>query len=103
MLRKVWLKFKNMEQDNQKIINPHELAKFFEFQIKEVVAEKFSVSPDDLSLLLEDKDGVYLSQEEVNTLCCLVVGQKNGFLYLVTGKVEEDGKSLTNLKSDIIS
>lgn len=92
-----------MEQDNQKKINPHELAKSFEPQIKEVVAEKFSISPDDLALLLEDKDGIYLSQEEPNTLCCFVVGQKNGFLYLVTGKIEESGKSLTNLKSDIVS
>ena len=65
--------------------------------------EKFSVSSDDLALLLKDKDGVYLSQEEPNTLCCFVVGQKNGFLYLVIGKIEEDGKSLTNLKSDIVS
>lgn len=92
-----------MEQDNQKTINPHELAKLFETQIKGVVAEKFSISPDDLALLLEDKDGVYLSQEEPDILCCFVVGQKNGFLYLVTGKIEENGKSLTNLKSDIVS
>ncbi len=92
-----------MEQDNQKITNPHELAKSFEPQIKGVVVEKFSVSPDDLALLLEDKDGVYLSQEEPDTLCCFVVGEKDGFLYLVTGKIEEGGKSLTNLKSDIVS
>ena len=91
-----------MEQDNQKTINPHELAKSFESQIKGAVAEKFSISPDDLSLLFEDKDGVYLSQEEPDTLCCFVVGQENGFLYLVTGKIE-GGKSLANLKSDIVS
>ena len=92
-----------MEQDNQKTINPHELAKTFESQIKGVVAEKFSVSADELELLLEDRDGVYLSQEEPNTLCCFVVGQKNGFMYLVTGKIDERGKSLTNLKTDIVS
>lgn len=92
-----------MEQDNKKTINPHELAKTFIAQIKRVVAEKFSIPPDDLALLLEDKDGVYLSREESDTLCCFVVGQKNGFLYLVTGKIEESGKSLTNLKSDIVS
>ncbi len=103
MLRKKQPKFKNMEQDNKKTINLHGLAKSFESQIKGVVAEKFSVSSDDLALLLEDKDGVYLSQEEADTLCCFVVGQKNGFLYLVTGKIEESGKSLTNLKSDIVS
>lgn len=92
-----------MGQDNQKIINPHELAKSFESQIKGVVAGKFSIFSDDLALLLEDKDGVYFSQEEPDTLCCFVVGQKNGFLYLVTGKIEEGGKSLANLKSDIVS
>jgi len=92
-----------MEQDNQKTINPHELAKIFESQIKGVVAEKFSVSPDELELLLEDKDGVYLSKEEPDTLCCFVVGQKNGFMYLVTGKIGENGKSLINLKTDIVS
>ena len=91
-----------MEQDNQKI-NPHELARSCEYQIKEVIAKKFSVSPDELELLLGDKDGVYMSQEEPNTLCCLVVGRKNGFLYLVTGKIEENGKSVTGLKTDIIS
>lgn len=92
-----------MEQNNQKTISPHELAKTFESQIKGIVAEKFSVSPNELELLLEDKDGVYLSQEEPNTLCCLVLGQQNGFMYLVTGKIEEGGKNLTNLKTDIIS
>ena len=92
-----------MEQDNQKTISPHELAKTFVAQIKGVVAEKFSISPDDLALLLEDKDGVYLSKEEPDTLCCLVVGQKNGFLYLVTAKITGGGGSLDNFKCDIVS
>ena len=92
-----------MKQDNQKTINPHKLAKTFESQIKGVVAEKFSVSADELELLLKDKDGVYLSQEEPDTLCCFVVGQKNGFMYFVTGKIDESGRSLTNLKTDIVS
>lgn len=92
-----------MERDNQKAISPHGLAKTFESKIKGVVAKKFSVAPDDLDFLLDDKDGVYFSEEEANTLCCFVVGQKNGFLYLVTGKIEDGGKNLTNLKSDIIS
>lgn len=92
-----------MEQDSQKLTNPHGLAKVFESQIKDVIARKFSVEPRDLALLFEDKDGVYLSQEEPDTLCCLVLGQKNGFLYLVTGKLEEDGQKITNLKTDIVS
>lgn len=92
-----------MESDNKTNINPLELAKKFELQIKEVVTKKFSVSPDELSLLLEDKEGVYFSDEEANTLCCFVVGQKNGYLYLVTAKIEEDGQNLNDFKSDIIS
>lgn len=91
-----------MEQNVNKETYFHELAKKFEFQIKEIVAKKFSVVSGDLSLLLEDKDGVYLSAEEPNTLCCFVVGQ-NGFLYLVTAKIEEDSKSLSSFKSDIVS
>jgi hypothetical protein len=85
------------------MINPHELAKIFAAEIKETVAGKFSILPEDLTLLLEDADGVYISEEEANTLCCFVVGQKDGFLYLVTGKIEEGGKSLSHLKSDIVS
>ncbi len=92
-----------MNQNDQKVLNPHELAKSFEVQIKGAVVKKFSVPQDDLSLLLGDKDGVYLSQEEPNTLCCLVVGKKNGFLYLVTGKVEGGKNQLSDFKSDIIS
>lgn len=83
--------------------NIHELAKKFEVQIKEAIAQKFPVPPEELSLLLEDKEGVYLSEEEPNTLGCLIVGQKNGYLYLVTAKIEEDGQSLRDFKSDIVS
>ena len=92
-----------MTQNNQKTINPHELAKFFETQIKKTVAEKFSVTTEELTLLLQDKEGVYLSREKPDTLCCLVVGQGNGFLYLVTARIEEDGNSLTDFKTDIVS
>jgi len=93
-----------MEQDNNKeITHLHELARKFEPQIKGVIVKKFSVTPDDLSLLSEDNDGVYLSKEEPDTLCCFVVGQKNGFLYLVTAKIREGGESLDNFKSDIVS
>jgi len=92
-----------MEQNNNKMVSPHELARKFEFQIKETVAKRFSIAFDDLFLLLEDKDGVYLSEEESNVLCCFVVGQKNGFLYLVTANIVENGISLNNFKSDIIS
>lgn len=92
-----------MELDNNKIIFFHELAKKFEFQIKGVVAEKYSLTSGELSLLLEDKEGIYLSKEEPDTLCCFVVGQKNGYLYLVTANIDEEGKNLNKFKCDIIS
>ncbi|HCP08272.1 MAG TPA: hypothetical protein DIT25_00515 [Candidatus Moranbacteria bacterium] len=98
------MEFKEMYQTNsEKIPSPHELARKFEMQIKGTVAEKFSVEPEKLSLLLYDKDGVYLSQEESETLCCFVVGQENGFLYLVTAKIENKSKELNNFKADIVS
>lgn len=92
-----------MEHENSTTINPHELAKAFEAQIKKTVADRFEVSVDELELLLNDENGVYLSQEESGTLCCFVLGQKNGYLFLVTGKIGEDGKSLLDFKSDVIS
>ncbi|MEK7608847.1 MAG: hypothetical protein AAB495_04685 [Patescibacteria group bacterium] len=90
-----------MTQDNKKI-DPRELARSFELQIKQAVAKKFSTSVDDLTLL-RDEDAAYLSQEEPDSLCCFVVGQKSGFLYLVIGKIGKDGKSLSDLKSDVVS
>jgi len=91
-----------MEQNNKIEIDPHALARMFEAQIKDTIVKKFSVAPDDLSLLLGDEDGVYLSEEEANTLCCFVVGA-DGFMYLVTAHIREDGKSLGDFKSDIVS
>lgn len=92
-----------MEQNKQRNIDPHEFARTFESQIKRVVSEKFSVPEDELELLLEDENGVYMSQEETDTLCCFVIGQNNGFMYLVTGKINEDKQTLTDLKTDILS
>jgi hypothetical protein len=92
-----------MEHDNPKTTNPHALAKKFEVLIKEAIARKYGVSMDELKLLLEDKEGVYLSEEAPNTLCCFVVDQRNGYMYLVTGTIDEEGEALTNLKTDVVS
>lgn len=92
-----------MIQENQKILNPYQLAKNFESQIKDTIVKKFSVPSNQLKLLLEFDHGVYLSQEEINTLCCFVLGEENGFLYLVTGEIDKDGETLTNFKTSIIS
>jgi hypothetical protein len=91
------------QKNNEKILSPHELAKKFEAQIKGVVVEKFSPKAEDLSLLLEDKVGVYLSKEEPDTLCSFVVDQKGGYLYMVSAKMEDNGKQLINFKCHIVS
>lgn len=91
------------QDENNKILSPYELAQAFTSKIKGIIAEKFSLASEDLSLLLEDKDGVYVSKEEPDTLCCLVLGEKNGYLYLVTAKMTEGGKSLDTFKCDVIS
>lgn len=94
----------NMEpSENKKIMSAHEMAEKFETQIKDAVVKKFSISPEELSVLLEDEDGAYMSKEEPNTLCCFVVGQKNGYMYLVTAEVSKDGSGLDKFKTDIIS
>jgi hypothetical protein len=93
-----------MPQNNtEKMVSPHDLAKRFEQEIKETIAKKFSIDDRYLSLLLEDEDGAYWSKEEPGTLCCLVVGEKDGHLYLVTAKLAQEGKNLDNLKCDVIS
>jgi hypothetical protein len=94
----------NMEnRDNKNPMSAHELAQKFEAQIKDTVVNKFSVPAEELSVLLEDEDGTYMSKEEANTLCSFVVGEKNGYTYLVTAEVTEDGTSLDKFKADTIS
>ena len=79
------------------------LAKKFELSIKESISKKFSVSLDDLSILFDDEEGIYLSKEEPLTLCCLVVGKGSGFLYVVVAKIDEDGLTLSDFRADIVS
>jgi len=90
------------QNDTEKTIPPRELANKFELKIRGAVAKKFASDERYLSLL-EDEDGVYWSQEEPGTLCCLVVGEKDGHLYLVTSRLAEDGKNLSDFKCDVIS
>lgn len=87
---------------SEKVQTPHELARKNEAVIKEAIGRKFSILPEDLSLLTNDEDGVYFSEESPHTLCCIVVGKKNGFLYLVTSEVAPENQELKNLKCDII-
>jgi hypothetical protein len=92
-----------IQNDSLKMISPHELAEKFEHEIKEAITKRFSVDGRYLSLLLQDEEGVYWSQEEAGTLCCLVVGEKDGHLYLVTAEMTEDRQGLGNFRSDMIS
>jgi len=93
-----------IEKDNCPETGSHDLAVKFEAQIKDAIVKKpnSNVSADELSLFLKDKAGVYLSKEDPDTLCCLVCGNKNGLIYLVTAKITENGQELADFKSDAI-
>lgn len=91
------------DTNNEKKNNPHELAKKFEVEIKETIIKNFTVPSEELTILFDDEAGIYLSKKEPNTLCCLVVGEKDGHLYLVTAEIEKDNKGLGNFKTRIIS
>ena len=83
--------------------NYRELAKKFESEIKAAIETKLGVSSNELALLLEDKEGIYLSKEQANTLCCFVIGQENGFLYLVTAAIQNNGEVLDDFKVAVVS
>ena len=83
-------------------MTPHDIARKFELLIKGAVAKRFFINPDELSILLEDEDGVYVTDTEPDILCSLVIGLKNGSMYLVTAKILDNGKGLENFKPDII-
>jgi len=88
--------------DNETIRNPHTLANKFAPEILSAVSAGFNLLEEEVSLLSEDESGIYMSKEEPDMLCCLVLGNKNGHLYLVTGKVSTDGKSISDFKTAVI-
>lgn len=81
-------------------LSPREIVKKFEAQIKASIMAKFAVSSDELSVL-PDEDAAYFSEKEPGTLCALVLGEKNGHLYLVCSRPSEEG--LDDIKADILS
>lgn len=85
------------------MIQPQELAQIYDEQIKQVIFEKYAVPSMELLVLSEDKNGAYFSTEKADTWCCFVVGKNNGFLYLVTAKVEHEGRELRDFHSTIVS
>ena len=91
-----------MNQDNE--VSPHRLAEKFEQQIKAAITNKFSgTTADDLRLLTDKEDGVYISEADPGTLCCLVVGLKDKYLYLVTGDIVKEKTELKHFNAMIVS
>ena len=80
----------------------HGLASEYASAIKSALATEFSLIPDTLSLLLEDENGAYWSQEEPGTLCVLVLDRENGHLYLVTGRWDEEQGCLRDFKCGML-
>lgn len=93
---------KEKKQHSKNEITIYELVENHNQQIKEAITKRFLADSDDLFILSEDKDGVYLSEEDLNMLCCLVVDKKNGFLYVVTSNIKNDGENLENFQSAIV-
>jgi hypothetical protein len=82
---------------------PHGLAKQYEESIKGAVLDGMGVPAEELELLIKDQHGVYFSEQNPNTLCCLVLGVENGHLYLVTGEFSETDNTISDFKVTTIS
>lgn len=92
-----------MERHTNLNQQPHQLARWHEAEIKAAIMAKYETSSEELTLLLDEEAGVYWSREEPNTLCCFVLGEADGYLYLVAATIEEGGARLGDFKSDIIA
>ncbi len=92
----------NMEKPSTEN-GPHSLAKRYEISIKKAVFEGTGVPTEELELMLKDKDGVYFSEEQPDTFCCLVLGRENGHLYLATAEFSEVDDTLDNFKVTTLS
>jgi hypothetical protein len=69
---------------------------------KNTIMKKFSEQKESLSLLLEDADGVYISEENPSVLCCLITSTGTGHLYLATAVIEDEN-NLSNFLADVIA
>ncbi|MCK5096023.1 MAG: hypothetical protein KAR24_01570 [Candidatus Pacebacteria bacterium] len=81
----------------------HALASQYETQIKDTIVQRFGVEPQDLRVLLEEEQGVYMSNKDPERICCLVVGISSGLLYLVSAKVVGDGDKPQDFLADVIA
>jgi hypothetical protein len=75
-------------------LTPHVLAKKYEICIKNTINEIYNVSQEQLTILWNEEKGVYFSEQKQNVFCCLVVCE-DGYLYLVTAKLNNDGQKLS--------
>lgn len=81
----------------------HTLAQQYETQLKEAITEQFSVPADELRLLTDREDCVYISEVDPSALCCLAVGGDSGFLYQVIANIDENHETLTNFVAGTIA
>ena len=80
----------------------HKLAEQYEAQIKEAITEQFSVPADELRLLTDRRNGVYISEIDSLAFCCLAVGGGHGRLYQVIANIDENHETLTDFVAGII-
>lgn len=89
--------------ENQKKEQLRNIVATYQPEIVTLISQKYSVASEDLTVLIDDESGVYLSQEENETLCALVLDNNNGYMYLVSAKYNEAEGSLSNFRSDVIA
>ena len=88
----------------KQLSNLHKLAEQYEAQIKETIAERFFDSVDELTLLTDREEGVYISEVDPSVLCCLVVGTRSGLLYKVMANIDENHKEpLANFIAGVVA
>ena len=92
----------NNQNEIKTILSPHDLARRFEIDFKNIVIKKFSELQENLLLLVDDSDGVYISEEDQNLLCCLITSTGTGHLYLATAVTDKNG-NLSNFLADVIA
>lgn len=89
--------------DNERRLSPHDLARKHADALVAAIVERFAIQEPRLSLLLDDEAGVYMSDQEPDTLCGLVLDERDGHMYVVTAKVAPNGRELSDFKSDLLS
>ena len=93
-----------MEQmENQKKEQLRNIVIKYQPEIVALISQKYSVAQEDLAVLIDDESGIYLSQEEKETLCTLVLSNNNGYMYLVSAKLNEDSNTLSDFRSDVVA